>query len=124
MQKHRRPPEVWTESVHPVKLLGRDCYLQRNTVYGVPRPGALHLRFYASHLYGCDGWCENTHRLSVNFRRNFLLALTDGLCPPGGKWLLGDRFLANRYVIYDYDHARVGFSGLVQAPPTWLERHW
>ena len=63
-----------------------------------------------------------------------------------GMWLLGDRFLVNRYVVYDYDHceslpfacsffacleshcgtssARVGFSAPVISPPSWLELHW
>lgn len=39
-------------------------------------------------------------------------------------WLLGDRFLANRYVIYDYEHGRVGFSKSVRVPPSWMRQHW
>ena len=42
----------------------------------------------------------------------------------GGMWLLGDRFLANRYIIYDYDRGYVGFSDSLRTPPSWFERHW
>lgn len=42
----------------------------------------------------------------------------------GGMWLLGDRFLSNRYTIYDYDRGYVGFSAAIRTPPSWFERHW
>ena len=42
----------------------------------------------------------------------------------GGMWLLGDRFLSNRYTIYDYDRGYVGFSDPIHTLPSWFQRNW
>ncbi len=42
----------------------------------------------------------------------------------GGMWLLGDRFLSNRYTIYDYERGYVGFSDAIRKPPSWFQRNW